>query len=356
MYRLGKEASDYIIDNIEKLTEAVIRCHEKVQPDLQKRYGESGYSYYCRDIKHHFKFLSSALTYLSKGLFNSYIEWVKGLMVDLNVPLEDVVINFQCFKKIFENQTPANIRNILIDFMEAGLNQIGEDVSEIPSFIDKKLPLSDLASKYLELLLQGDQKTAKQLILDAVRNGTDVRDIYLQVLEKVQLEIGRLWQTNQLTVAQEHYCTKVTELVMSQLSPYVEKSIKTDQTLVATCVAGELHDIGIRMVSDFFELSGWKTYLIGANTPTPSILQTLKKQEPDLLAISVTIPLYVSEAEKVIQGVKTKNATKDVKIIVGGRAFMLDKDLWKKIGADGFASDARSAVKLAKKLFKMKND
>jgi methanogenic corrinoid protein MtbC1 len=348
---LGKEASDYLAKNVDMLTDAVIKCQAKIQPDLQTRYGETGYHYYSRDIKHHFKFLGSALVYLSKGLFGSYVEWVNGLLIDLKVPKEDIVVNFQCFKKVFERVPPKNLRPLLIEFIDAGLKQLGEPLEELPSFIDDQLPLADLATDYLTALLRGNQKEANRLILKAVENGTDLREIYLQVLEKVQLELGRLWQTNQLTVAQEHFCTHVTELVMAQLSPYVHQSTKNGRTLVATCVAGELHEIGIRMVSDFFALSGWNTYFIGANTPTESILQVVNQRKPDLLALSVTIPWHIQEAERVIKEVKNINNLNYTKTIVGGRAFNLDKDLWKKIGADGFAPDAIAALELVKKLF-----
>ena len=348
---LGKEASDYLTKNLDSLADAVIECQAKIQPDLQERYGESGYRFYTRDIKFHFKFLGSALTYLSKGLFGSYVEWVNGLLTDLKVPKEDVVINFQCFKKVFEQLAPVTLRPLLIEFIDAGLKQLGEPLVEIPSFIDSKLPLADLATEYLLALTRGNQQEANQLIQNAVEDGTDLRDIYIQVLEKVQLELGRLWQTNRITVAQEHFCTNVTELVMAQLSPYIHQSSKNGRTLVATCVAGEQHEIGIRMVSDFFALSGWNTYFLGANTPTESILQIVNQRNPDLLALSVTIPWHVSEAERVITEMNKDSQLKNIKTIVGGRAFKLDQELWKKIGADGFAPDAPAALELAAKLF-----
>jgi len=57
---------------------------------------------------------------------------------------------------------------------------------------------------------------------------------------------------NEVSVAQEHYCTAATQLIMSQLYPHIFAGEKTERTLIATCVAGDLHEIGIRMVSDLF--------------------------------------------------------------------------------------------------------
>ncbi len=347
MQQLGQEASKYITRNADKIREDIIQCQLKVQPDLMERYRDLGYEYFRRDIIYHLKFLSSALTYLSKGLFGSYIEWVKGLLVDLNVPMEDIVVNFQCFRRVFESKAPGPLRDVLVEFMDSGLSLLDVDAIEIPSFIEGDFPLSELATQYLDSLLHGNSQSANQLIQDAVKKGTDIRDIYLQVLENVQLEIGRLWHANQLTVAQEHYCTDLTRRIMDSLHSYIKPSKRLDRTLIASCVKGELHELGIRMVSDFFELSGWNTFFTGANTPTPDLIQAIKQQNADLLAISVTIPWYIIEAEKLITEIRNTKEIKDIRIIVGGRAFKLDPQLWKRIGADGFAPDAKSALEIA---------
>lgn len=350
--QLGHEASEYLARNIDQLTHDIIRCQAKVQPDIQARYGSQGFDYYQRDIKFHLKFLRSALTYLSKGLFGSYIEWVKGLLIGLNIPVEDIAINFQCFKQVFEAKAPSPVREILLEFMNAGLTLLDTDAVEIPSYLRDEFPLSELATQYLEALLLGKSTKARQLIHDAIKSGVDVRDIYLQVLENVQLEVGRLWHSNQLTVAQEHYITNLTRQIMNSLQSYIRPSERVNRTIVASCVAGELHDLGIRMVSDFFELSGWDVYLTGADTPLHAIIETIREQHADLLAISVTIPWHVIEAEKLITKIRKDPLFKDMKIIVGGRVFSLDPWLWKRVRADGYAPDARSAIELAASLFK----
>ena len=63
-------------------------------------------------------------------------------------------------------------------------------------------------------------------------------------------EVGRLWQMNRLSVAQEHYVTAATQLIMSQLYPLVFRTARRDRRIVAACVGGELHELGVRMVAD----------------------------------------------------------------------------------------------------------
>ncbi len=64
---------------------------------------------------------------------------------------------------------------------------------------------------------------------------------------------------NQLTVAQEHSCTVATRLFMSQLYSHIFSLPRNGRRLIATTVADETHEIGLRIVTDLFEAVGWDT-------------------------------------------------------------------------------------------------
>ena len=154
---------------------------------------------------------------------------------------------------------------------------------------------------------------------------------------------------NQVSVAQEHYCTAATQLIMSQLYPHIFATERIGRRLVATCVGGELHEIGIRMVADFFEMEGWDTYYLGANTPTESVVQTVVERSADILGVSATIAFHTSAVADLIANVRASEVG-DVKILVGGYPFNIAPDLWRQVGADGCARDAQEAVELANRL------
>jgi MerR family transcriptional regulator, light-induced transcriptional regulator len=208
-------------------------------------------------------------------------------------------------------------------------------------------PHAPLAHSYLAALLRGDRQDASRMILSAAESSVDVRDIYMHVFQPAQLEIGRLWQTNAINVAQEHYCTAATQLIMSQLAPYIFGREKNGRRMVATCVNGELHEIGARMVADFFELAGWDAYYLGASTPARSVLEAVAQREAQLLAISATIHFNVAAAMDLIRTIRQSPDAARLKIIVGGRSFNIAPDLWQKVGADGYASDAAQSVAAA---------
>jgi methanogenic corrinoid protein MtbC1 len=210
--------------------------------------------------------------------------------------------------------------------------------------------LDDLAKKYLQYLLSATREKASKLILDSVENGMDIRDIYLNVFQQSQIEIGRLWETNQISVAQEHYCTASTQLIMSRLFPYFSSDKRHDHKLLAICVGGELHEIGLRMVTDFFEMDGWDTYYVGANTPIESVIESLQSQHIDIIAISATITFNIPMVTELISTLRSSDVGDRIKILVGGRPFNIAPDLWMKVGADGYAPDALKAVDTAKQL------
>lgn len=185
------------------------------------------------------------------------------------------------------------------------------------------------------------------MILNAIKKGTDVKDVYLHVFQPSQLEVGRLWQSNQISVAQEHYCTASTQMIMSQLFPYIIRQEKNGLHLLAICVGGELHEIGMRMVADFFEMEGWDTYYIGANTPNQTIVDTLQTNDFDLIAISATMTYNVSLVIELIKKIRSLEQEKNIKILVGGRPFNIASNLWRKVGADATAKNALEAIETA---------
>jgi methanogenic corrinoid protein MtbC1 len=238
--------------------------------------------------------------------------------------------------------------------LQAGLQQARSVHSPIPSFLAADQPSSTMAQRYLDVLLRRERHVASRMILDAVEQGTPVRDIYLQVFQPVQREVGRLWQTNQISVALEHYATAATQLIMSQLYPRIFSTEKTGRRLIATCVGGELHEIGVRMVADFFEMDGWDTTYLGANTPTSGILQMLADRKANVLAISATMTPHVSAVAEMIVRVRASDVGK-VHILVGGYPFNLSPDLWRRVGADACAQDAQQAVLVANQLADSEN-
>ncbi len=214
---------------------------------------------------------------------------------------------------------------------------------------DDKL-LVQLYQEYLDLLLRKERTKAEKLILSNVHDRETVKNIYLGVFQPAQWEVGNLWQQNKISIAMEHYCTAVTQYIMSKLYQYIFTTEKNGQVLIATSVSGELHQLGIRMVSDFFELEGWSTFFLGADASNDSIIEMIRKTNANLLAISSSLEANVHNVAKLIQDVRKVFSNNQLKIIVGGSPFNKNFDLCEEVNADGFACNAKDAITLANNL------
>lgn len=207
--------------------------------------------------------------------------------------------------------------------------------------------LGRLERQYVDLLLSGDRHRAAELVLDRADAGVSVKDLYLGVFQPAQIEIGQRWQRNEISVAHEHYCTAATQLIMSMLYPRMFGGERNGRRLVAATVAGNLHEIGARMVADFFEFDGWDTYFTGADTPLRDVVASVAEREAHVVALSATLSQHVAGLAELVAAIRADPATAGALVLVGGRPFHHDPELWKRVGADGTASDAQGAVDLA---------
>lgn len=202
--------------------------------------------------------------------------------------------------------------------------------------------------RYIEALLAGDRDSATDIVLRAAEQGMPPGRIYLEVLQPALYELGRLWEDNRISVAEEHYCTAVTLLTMSQLYPRIFSSFRVGRRFMGACVDGDQHEIGIRMVCDFFEMEGWDTYYIGASVPTSDLLRGLEQYRPTVLGLSVSMTSNFATAREMIQAVRARLGEQAPRILVGGHAFEQSPDLWRELGADGAARDPIGAVELCR--------
>lgn len=319
-------------------------------PELEQRYGKIGREKSLQDAGYHLAFLAQALALDNPAVFVDYVAWAKVVLTQRKVLASDLAFHLECLAGVLREQLSADSGALAADYVGRAVCAMPAMPDDLPTFLHPGAPLAPLAHQYFEALRRGERHLASRLVLDAVAAGTPVKEIYLRVFQPAQHEIGRLWQTNRISVAQEHYCTAATQLIMSQLYSHIFATAKNGRNLIATCVSGDLHEIGVRMVTDFFELEGWSTFYLGANTPHASVIDAIKERRADVLAVSATISYHVDAVADLIRAVRRDPQTKHVKILAGGYPFNRDPSLWRKVGADGTAADAQQAILLAHQL------
>lgn len=284
------------------------------------------------------------------SIFRKYIEWQRSMFTHRHVPMIVVRRHLETLEKIVTRRLDAEgaelVRSIIAEAY-AGLDSI---LSEEQPNLDPEAPLYPLASRYLELLRSRRSGEAIEAIIHAVDEGLSIFRVYLEIIQPVQHEVGRLWQRNEMTVSEEHYATDTTRTLMSRLRGRFTPVERRGTSILTACLGGELHDIGARMVNDFFELSGFDSYFTGANTPHDQIIEEIGRHKPRVLALSATMTLQVRLAYELIDQVRVEFGP-SVHVLVGGYAFNENPGLWSDVGADSFALNAQEAIAMLDERF-----
>ena len=172
---------------------------------------------------------------------------------------------------------------------------------------------------YFNLLLQGHRQACLRIVKELVAQGTPLKPIYLELFERSLYQVGELWETNRISVAVEHVATAITENAMGLLHPVIFGSEHCGRKAIVSCVANEFHQIGGKMVADFFELHGWHGYFLGANTPIKDLLQMVEDKKPDMVCFSLTLFANLSDLLGYIRALT--DAFPQVRVLAGGQAF-----------------------------------
>jgi len=301
------------------------------------------------DIRFHLRFIREAVRYESIALMAEYVRWMNDFYPGIRVSMEHIWATFESIERILHSLCVPAEWDIVAPYLALPRQSATEQGETQTSFLNPANPVLDLAVAYFTHLRSGNRVAAAELIQQAVhQQQIPIRTLYLSVFQASLREVGRLWHIHQLTVAEEHYFTAATQLIMAQLYPLIFKTPRLGRKMIAACVGDELHEIGVRMIADFFEMEGWDSIYLGANTPVASLIDEVHKVRPSLIALSATLLPHIEIMGEIISCLKSDPVTAWISVVVGGYPFNVDQRLWRLIRADGYAADALSAVEWAR--------
>lgn len=190
--------------------------------------------------------------------------------------------------------------------------------------------------EFNDLLLKEDRygciKYTKNLLEE---NKLSIVELYENILAASMINVGSMIVEDRLKIWQEHIYAAIVRSVLENTYTYVvDQATKIDhpKNVIVVCPRDEYHEIGPRMVADFYMLLGHNVTYIGANTPKEDFILSINIIKPDIIAISISTN-YNSVAAKDMIGL-IKEIDSNIKIVVGGNVFVAYPDMYKQIGAD----------------------
>jgi methanogenic corrinoid protein MtbC1 len=208
--------------------------------------------------------------------------------------------------------------------------------------------LEEPRGRYLRAILDGDRGAALDAAFSHGKAGHPLVDVYVDVLQEALYEVGRLWETNRITVADEHMATAVTQYVMSRLYQEIPPAGTRRGRAVVTGVQGELHQLGANMVADALDSEGWNVMFLGADVPVEGVVETVARHRPELLGISSTMYFNLPKVVELVEAVRGKLGGSAPRVILGGGAFRTVRSLPPALAGCPVALDVRKALALTR--------
>jgi 5-methyltetrahydrofolate--homocysteine methyltransferase len=200
-----------------------------------------------------------------------------------------------------------------------------------------------------EAVLNGNADATKaetQAAVDAVISAADVLH---KACIPAMTEVGRQFETGERFVPDMLISARAMQAALGILKPLlVEAEVQTVGKVVIGTVAGDLHDIGKNLVAMMLEGGGFEIVDLGADVPPDKFVNAVKEHQPDLVGMSALLTTTMASIGKTIQALIEAGVRDKVKVIIGGAP--VTQDFADKAGADGFATDAGSASRVAKSL------
>lgn len=182
--------------------------------------------------------------------------------------------------------------------------------------VAETLTLDERLSHYI---VEGTKQGLQDDLQAALDEGRKPLDIINGPLMAGMDEVGRLFNNNELIVAEVLQSAESMKAAVAYLEPHMEtsESAKKGKVLLAT-VKGDVHDIGKNLVEIILSNNGYDIVNLGINVRSDRIIQEVKEQKPDIIGLS---GLLVKSAQQMVTTAEDlKAANIDVPIVVGGAA------------------------------------
>jgi methanogenic corrinoid protein MtbC1 len=187
-------------------------------------------------------------------------------------------------------------------------------------------------------LLAGDEPGVEGAFEEARRRGACLAVLARDVIGPALDELGRMWRAGEVSIAEEHLAATLVARSFSKLAVTLPPPGLGAPRLVLSCLAGEFHELGIRIVAEVARSAGWQAEALGANTPREAAIGYIALHRPAAVGLSFALTAHLPECIRTVEEIR--RASPGTRILVGGWAFRHDAALCGLTGADFCFADA----------------
>ena len=203
----------------------------------------------------------------------------------------------------------------------------------------------DVLAAIKQAVIDGASEGIAVLTEQAIRKGHSSNEITEKALTAAMNDIGVDFGAGRMFLPQVLLSAEAMRASFKKIKELLPSQQEADKgTVVMATVKGDVHDLGKNIVSALLSNSGFKLIDLGKDVDADTIVRTALEKEADIVGLSALMTTTMTQIDKVIK--KLREAGSEARVIVGGAA--VTEDYATSAGADAYADDGVSAVKIAK--------
>lgn len=203
----------------------------------------------------------------------------------------------------------------------------------------------DVLSAIKQAVIDGASESIAILTERAIREGHSSHEITEKALTAAMNDIGIDFGAGRVFLPQVLLSAEAMRSAFQKIKELLPaQQTENKGTVVMATVKGDVHDLGKNIVSALLSNSGFKLIDLGKDVDADTIVRTALEKEADIVGLSALMTTTMTQIDKVVK--KLREAGSEARIIVGGAA--VTEDYATSAGADAYANDGVSAVKIAK--------
>lgn len=291
--------------------------HEVMSKSMIETFGEEGF---YDQISFHQKMIIAACDFNSKTLLYDYLRWRYTMCMSRGINPNYFLLEYKFWIQGIQTHL---FEGFALEFVFLYRSVISHHDALIH---DHHVALSDetlsdeTVDRLVNTLLEPDESETSKIFAEKLYAFGSPNDFFDRIVKPAMIEIGRLWESNRISVAKEHVATAMIEHLWNRFSEVSDNASAYRTAFVITPDA-QLHKLGSKMVAKVLSKRGWRVAHFGLEENFKELYNGIVEFNPQLIVLSATMAIYIPLFQQLINALKSEECIYEGKIAVGGQAF-----------------------------------
>ncbi len=242
------------------------------------------------------------------------------------------VIRLEIIPRLLSSQSTVAARHI---------NKISESLKNITDFE---------ISVFVSFCIEDEERLSHDYVKRLMSSGVTTDQIFLDLITPAAHLLGKKWEEDDLDFSQVTLglvrLHSITHEIGFEYQDGPTEASEVRRLLIASA-PGSQHFLGPNIVANFFRKEGWQVVL-EVSTSSNELIHAAENEWFDVIGISVGIQNQLLSLEKLVMDLRKSSRNPNIKVMLGGPIFGIEKHEPTSFGADAICIDARTAVQIAK--------